>query len=176
MNKFEYCIIKDNKIEITGYDDKDEEYIIIPSMIDGYIVSQIEKRAIYGFDYLVSVTIPENIESIEAYAFSFSSHLKEVHLPSSLKEVAENAFYQCNMNDGGPTFIVEKGTFAYKYALECAKRNRSKIKLSQDYIIKDHIMYDKDMKEVIYCPNDIDDLIDDYVPPYCKMELELRKG
>ncbi len=126
-------------------------------------LKSIENHAFYGCDSLESIKIPEGVESIEALVFSGCSSLKEIYLPSSLKEIADNAFYQHQTNDSGPVFIVKKDTFAYEYAMKQVKRNTGKIRLSQDYIIKDHIMYDKDMKEVIYCPNDIDDLIDDYV-------------
>lgn len=44
---------------------------------------------------LTSVNIPDNVETIEEYAFSRASQLQEVHLPDSLTSLGTNAFEEC---------------------------------------------------------------------------------
>ena len=44
---------------------------------------------------LTSVNIPDNVETIEEYAFSYASQLQEVHLPDSLTSLGTDAFKEC---------------------------------------------------------------------------------
>ena len=44
---------------------------------------------------LTSVNIPDNVETIEKYAFSNAKQLQEVHLPDSLTSLGEYAFEEC---------------------------------------------------------------------------------
>ena len=57
-------------------------------------------------------SVPEGTEKIDSYAFYGASRLKELTLPSTVKEVASYAF--C----GGETGTVEKITFASESSLE----------------------------------------------------------
>ncbi|MBR2025442.1 MAG: leucine-rich repeat protein, partial [Clostridia bacterium] len=49
-----------------------------------------------GDDTIKSVTIPEGVESIGAYAFANLTALEEVTLPSTLKMIDQGAFYGCS--------------------------------------------------------------------------------
>lgn len=57
----------------------------------------LKKIGSYAFQgtTLTSVNIPDNVETIEEYAFSRASQLQEVHLPDSLTSLGTNAFEEC---------------------------------------------------------------------------------
>lgn len=57
----------------------------------------LKKIGSYAFQRtsLTSVNIPDNVETIEEYAFSNARQLQEVHLPDSLTSLGEYAFEKC---------------------------------------------------------------------------------
>ena len=103
-------------LEITGYTGNDTE-IVIPSQIDGKLVTalgqyvfydqknltsviipegvtEIKSNAFSGCSNLVNITIPEGVVSIDS-AFSGCSKLKEIALPESLEYIGESTFRAC---------------------------------------------------------------------------------
>ena len=56
-----------------------------------------EKKEPLGNDTVTSVVIPENVETIEKYAFYNCTALSEVTLPTSCKLINEYAFYGCSV-------------------------------------------------------------------------------
>ena len=60
-----------------------------------YTVIQIGESAFYDCDKLLSVAIPNSIESIGEYAFSECSLLTNVLIPSSVRTIGDYAFYSC---------------------------------------------------------------------------------
>lgn len=73
-----------------------------------------KKKTAIGNDTVVSVIIPEGVESINQYAFYNCSKLEYVLLPSGLKDIAQFAFAECkslrniNFND-----VHTVGDFAF---------------------------------------------------------------
>lgn len=57
----------------------------------------LKKIGTYAFQgtALTSVNIPDNVETIEGYAFSNARQLQEVHLPDSLTSLGNYAFEEC---------------------------------------------------------------------------------
>lgn len=57
----------------------------------------LKKIGTYAFERtsLTSVNIPDNVETIEEYAFSRAKQLQEVHLPDSLTSLGRYAFSSC---------------------------------------------------------------------------------
>lgn len=57
----------------------------------------LKKIGTYAFQgtALTSVNIPDNVETIEEYAFSHARQLQEVHLPDSLTSLGRYAFAEC---------------------------------------------------------------------------------
>lgn len=68
-----------NQITITKYTG-DETKIVIPSSIDGYKVEGIGNGVFGDLDNLVSVTIPENVKTIENSAFYDCDNSKDAVL------------------------------------------------------------------------------------------------
>src|SRR5699024_7212056 len=77
--RFMYEMLSDGTIEITNYNEYEEE-ITIPSEIDGYKVSRIGNEAFWSDDDLKSVIISEGITSIGECAFEFCDRLESVVL------------------------------------------------------------------------------------------------
>ena len=79
--------------KVTGYTGKAKE-ILIPSEYNKLPVTAIEE---YAFEYceITSISIPNGITEIGAYAFANCAVLESVFLPSSLCQLGEGAFINC---------------------------------------------------------------------------------
>lgn len=88
-----YVVLEDGTAGITGYLG-DETALVIPSVVDDLSVTAI---GAYAFEYalLTSVVIPEGVTVIDRKAFAAASALKEITLPSTLREIGEEAFIGC---------------------------------------------------------------------------------
>lgn len=160
---FRYSVLDDGTIEIKGYVGE-ESKIIVPSQIEGRIVSTIGKRAFYkswfteivlpdglkkiedesfGCMYRINrISIPEGVEYIGNKAFFGSFDLINVQFPSTLKYIGERAFYSCSIrNDiviSGNDLIIDNEAFSDLFFLK-------KISLSGDNIYINERVFS-------YCP------------------------
>ena len=89
-----FKVADDNTIEIRGYkgEGPDAE---IPSKIGTKTVTAIAENAFKGNTVLKSMTIPEGITRINAFALSKCSALTNVAIPDSVTTVGEYAFKDC---------------------------------------------------------------------------------
>ena len=76
---------------IINYNGTDEE-VVIPSIIDGFPVVEIEQWAFFGKKNLKKVVIQDGISAIEHGVFRECTNLKEVYLPNSIETIASEAF------------------------------------------------------------------------------------
>ena len=77
----------------------DEKYagdLTIPSVLDGYPVTQIDSRAFYRCSELRSVSIPPSVTSIGNCAFSHCSGFKAVAIPMGVTHIGDSAFEHCS--------------------------------------------------------------------------------
>lgn len=72
----------------------------------------------------------KNVEKIGAYAFANRNSIREVKLPSSLKEISSTAFYYCQ------------------------KIKKYSIKNCENYITQDDVLFTKDKKTIVAYPTD----------------------
>ena len=86
-----YTFLEDGTIEITGCD-KSVAEVAIPKEIDGVKVTSIGYSAFYGYEGLISVTIPDSVTNIEKYAFSSCNSLTEITIPDSVTSIGGWAF------------------------------------------------------------------------------------
>lgn len=96
---FEYGYVDSTTIGITGYNGT-EENVVIPSEIDGYIVSAIAQNAFDSEDIIKSVTIPETVNYVATKAFNEVSTLEKVEFLSSGKRdlrIYGQAFNNCTL-------------------------------------------------------------------------------
>lgn len=92
-------------------------------------VRQIGFSAFGGCSGLMSVTLSEGVDVVEGQAFSGCVGLTSITIPSSVTRIGESVF-------GGCKRILEVSVNAG----------------NASYQAKDHVLYDKDLTRVVYCP------------------------
>ena len=88
---FEYCVLEDGTIGITGYNG-DAAVLEIPETIDNYTVTSVS--GISSNDGLTKVVIPDTVTVIEENAFYSDVNLEEVVLGNNVSTIGEDAFDQ----------------------------------------------------------------------------------
>ena len=87
---FEYIILDDGTVSITGYLGENTDELVIPETIDDLYVVGIHNEAFKGYS-INKIVLPYSIMSIGDYAFS-SSALEEINLPDGLTSIGDWAF------------------------------------------------------------------------------------
>ena len=94
LGDYEYTVLEDGTVEITGYIGSDTE-IVIPSEIEGKSVTSIGWYAFYGCTGLTSVTIPDSVTSIGDSAFEDCTGLISITIPDGVTSIGDSAFEDC---------------------------------------------------------------------------------
>lgn len=87
--------IENGEVTIVGYKGTAPK-VIIPSEIDGAVVTYIAEGAFYQCSDLQVVEIPEGVVGIGPWAFA-ETDLRNVTIPTSVKKIDEAAFCRCRM-------------------------------------------------------------------------------
>ncbi len=90
---YTYTILEDNSACITKCSNGGD--VIIPESLGGHSVTAIGERAFDRNQKITSVTIPEGVITIDAYAFYWCGSLTVVTLPDSLQQIGPDAFGYC---------------------------------------------------------------------------------
>ncbi|MBN1778023.1 MAG: leucine-rich repeat domain-containing protein [Clostridiales bacterium] len=90
-NDCEYIVNADGYAVITMYYGL-EEYLTIPTELDGYSIVGIGDNAFSGCSSLISISLPDSIQSIGDSAFAYCSFLTSVQLPNNLQSIGDTAF------------------------------------------------------------------------------------
>ena len=83
-----------NQVVITGCD-ADLTILIIPSVIDGCLVTGMVSNAFAYHTNLIAAVIPSTVTSISSSAFAYCSSLQLVTIESGVQTIASNAFLGC---------------------------------------------------------------------------------
>ena len=91
---FEYRILEDDTIEITGYKGK-RRFITVPNYIESRQVSSIGDNAFAYNNRLRRVILPRYLKSIGNSAFRGCTGITAIELPIGVKTIGDNAFDAC---------------------------------------------------------------------------------
>ena len=98
---FSYRTNKDGTIRITQYDGFEEDTLIVPSTIDGKVVTTIARGFITSNTIRAKkIVLPDTITTIEGYAFwpghTYPDNLEQINIPDSVTNLEGGAFAMCN--------------------------------------------------------------------------------
>ena len=94
--------------------------ITIPSTIDGYTVTTIGNGGtgivsnLYGPATVQSITIPDTVTTVNAYAFNNMTNLSNVSIPSSVNEIYSDSFYNTGILNNNSSDILYVGNWIIK--------------------------------------------------------------
>ena len=94
--------------------------ITIPSTIDGYTVTTIGNGGtgivsnLYGPATVQSITIPDTVTTVNAYAFNNMTNLSNVSIPSSVNEIYSDSFYNSGILNNNSSDILYVGNWIIK--------------------------------------------------------------
>ncbi len=91
---FQYSVLDDGTVEITGYNGS-AETVVIPDTIDRKSVTSIGEFAFSYCDSLTSITIPDSVTEIGWSAFEKCTSLTSITIPNSVTSIGEGAFDGC---------------------------------------------------------------------------------
>ena len=110
--------IENGECTITGYIGTTVD-VVIPSEIEGYEVTRIEKRAFYQNNVVTSVDIPDTMVSINDYAFYCCTSLTSITIPNTVTSIGYCSYNNCTSLTS--IFIPDSVTFIDDYAFNmCA--------------------------------------------------------
>ena len=101
--------------------------VTIPATItvdnEQYAVKAIGDKAFISCNSLITISMPDGLESIGESAFQGDSHLNEFTIPSKLKSIGSLAFYNCNglKNVSLPEGLEVLGDYAFAYCFGLQK-------------------------------------------------------
>ena len=90
-NMLQYVIEEGNVIVIAFLDNTSN--VVVPAQINGYPVTQIADSAFSGSTSLVTVSLPSSLTTIGASAFSNCANLTTINIPQFVTSIGNNAFY-----------------------------------------------------------------------------------
>ncbi|MEY8427500.1 leucine-rich repeat domain-containing protein [Lachnospiraceae bacterium 46-15] len=90
-----YCYqVLDDIVRITSYDGEGGN-IIIPNIIEGYPVGEIEERAFYDCTSLISIEMPDSVREIGEEAFLNCTSLTSIEMSDGVTKIGKDAFCNC---------------------------------------------------------------------------------
>ena len=94
--EYQYCLLEDGTAEITYYWGDKSADIVIPTEVDGILVTSIGNGAFFQA-FINSVEIPESIKKIGKMAFAYNN-IPELEIPVGVEEIGPGAFsYSTNL-------------------------------------------------------------------------------
>ena len=104
--EIEFTLTEDSSFYVvTGYTGY-EKHVEIPNLHDGLRIIRIAEQAFRENPYIETITLPNSIQIVDAYAFYECTSLKTINIPESVKDLNEYTFANCTS--------LEKVTLNYK--------------------------------------------------------------
>ncbi len=122
FNGFSYKFRTDGTVAVNGYDGYGEEYVEIPSEIEGCPVTSIADSTFRYCSYIKEVVIPDSVVYIGEFAFDHCNKLEKITMGKNVTEIGKYAFAHCNHLERieipeGVT-VIENSLFYNDYCLE----------------------------------------------------------
>lgn len=111
---FEYQIVDDSEITITGYTGGSSD-LTIPSVINGLPITSIGQRAFLNCSSLQSVSLPDSLKKIEREAF-WGTRLVEIDIPDSVTYLGRWAFCSSTLKKVGYPASLQTADCGSNYA------------------------------------------------------------
>ena len=92
-NDFSFVELEDGTLAVTGYFGNSSE-IVIPSSVNGKIVTVIESKAFYDCT-ASTISIPESVTEITTSAFAHCKFLTSIDIPHSVTKIGKYPFANC---------------------------------------------------------------------------------
>lgn len=149
----DFCYkIENGNVTVTDYHGTDTE-VTVPATIDNMPVTAVGIYCFDDSDDVVSVTVSEGIETLEAKSFSGMANLQEVNLPDSLLAIGDEAFTNCGKLQ---SFYIPKGVRNIGTHLFYGWHTMESITVSPDnqyFSSEDGVLYDKSKTVLQLYPN-----------------------
>ena len=150
-SRFTYIVQSDGTAEIIDYVGTDTE-LVIPSKLDGYIVTSIGSSAFWGCRSLTSIDIPESVTSIKGNAFLGCRSLTSIDIPESVTSIGGSVFRECSSltSIAIPEGVTSIGSdvFAYCFSLTNIQIDEN----NKKYTSIEGVLYNKEKTELINYP------------------------
>ncbi len=91
---YEYGV-QDNSIIILSHNDLASSIIVVPETIEDHPVMTLGKDAFYNHKNTVSITLPQNLKTIEGSPFYRCYSLKNIVIPQNVESINCNPFFRC---------------------------------------------------------------------------------
>lgn len=160
-NAYSTCSCIDNKeiwkigeddVSICSYCGDDAYTLIIPSKINGEVMTNIGSHALSELNSLRWVKISDGITAIDDEAFFKCPSLENIMLPGSVKSIGTNAFYDClalkNVNIPASVENIEPGAFN-----NCSISAFAVDSENSSYCTVDGVLFNKDKTVLLQFPS-----------------------
>ena len=113
---YQYYPLPDGTLAIAVGTNRYLQYLTIPKMHHGKIVTQIADNGFANCTALKQINLPDNINMIREKAFSGCSSLNSINIPDGTSVIGNSAFEGCSSLSEVtiPTGITELGKYAFK--------------------------------------------------------------
>ena len=93
---YQYYPLADGTLSIAVGNNRDLQYLTIPKMHHGKMVTQIADNGFANCTALKQINLPDNINIIGEQAFSRCSSLNSINIPDGTSVIGNYAFYGCS--------------------------------------------------------------------------------
>lgn len=91
---YSYTVLNDDCIAITKYHGTDSK-IAIPSVIEGYVVTQISSYCFADNSNIQYVELPNGVITLGEKAFSGCTNLKSIYIYNNIERIGDSALEEC---------------------------------------------------------------------------------